>query len=195
MILSAQVAGEVATGRITLAYRRWAKPRVRVGDSFLSTAGIIQITAVEQVDPSTISTVDARSAGAESAAAVLAKLRGPETDPVLRIGLAWVGPDPRVALSNSASLTAEDVEEITRRLERLDRRGAWTQTTLELIRAHPGRRAADLAAGLGLETQPFKLDVRKLKELGLTHSLEVGYRISRRGAAYLDARNPAAEGA
>jgi hypothetical protein len=32
----------------------------------------------------------------------------------------------------------------------------------------------------------FKRDVRKLKELGLTESLEVGYRLSPRGAALLD---------
>ena len=49
------------------------------------------------------------------------------------------------------------------------------------------QRAADLAAGFGRETQPFKLDVRKLKNLGLTLSLEVGYRLSPRGEAYLAA--------
>ena len=32
----------------------------------------------------------------------------------------------------------------------------------------------------------FKRDVRKLKELGLTRSLEVGYELSPRGRAYLD---------
>ena len=49
-------------------------------------------------------------------------------------------------------------------------------------------RAADLAPSLGRETQPFKLDVRKLKNLGQTISLEVGYRLSPRGAAYLRRR-------
>ncbi|WP_237726870.1 hypothetical protein [Rhodococcus jostii] len=52
---------------------------------------------------------------------------------------------------------------------------------------NPGRRAPDLAASLGRETEPFKRDVRKLKNLGLTHSLDVGYRISPRGVAYLAA--------
>jgi hypothetical protein len=56
---------------------------------------------------------------------------------------------------------------------------------LDLIEANPGVRAPDLAERLGLETLPFKRDVRKLKELGLTESLEVGYRISPRGRAYL----------
>ena len=44
---------------------------------------------------------------------------------------------------------------------------------------------ADLAASLGMEKLPFKRDVRKLKELGLTESLPVGYRLSPRGRAYL----------
>jgi ribosomal protein S19E (S16A) len=47
-------------------------------------------------------------------------------------------------------------------------------------------RAGDLADSLGRETPPFKVDVRKLKEMGLTESLEVGYRLSPRGRAVLD---------
>ena len=43
--------------------------------------------------------------------------------------------------------------------------------------------APDLAARLGRETLAFKIDVRKLKALGLTESLEVGYRLSPRGQA------------
>jgi ribosomal protein S19E (S16A) len=38
----------------------------------------------------------------------------------------------------------------------------------------------------GRERHPFKTDVRKLKELGLTESLEVGYRLSPRGQALLE---------
>ena len=55
---------------------------------------------------------------------------------------------------------------------------------LGLIAERPATRAPDLAASLGRETAPFKADVRKLKELGLTESLEVGYRLSPRGRAY-----------
>lgn len=50
-------------------------------------------------------------------------------------------------------------------------------------------RAPGLAAGLGRETPPFKRDVRRLKELGLTRSLEVGYELSPRGRAYLGRRS------
>ena len=34
-----------------------------------------------------------------------------------------------------------------------------------------------------MERDPFKIRVRRLKDLGLTESLDVGYRISPRGAA------------
>jgi hypothetical protein len=56
---------------------------------------------------------------------------------------------------------------------------------LELIAAQPEVRAVELAAELGQEKLPFKRDVRKLKELGLTESLNPGYRLSPRGRAVL----------
>ena len=64
--------------------------------------------------------------------------------------------------------------ELDRRLERLDRasqHGPWTTEVLRAIAERPAVRAPDLAASFGRETLPFKLDVRKLKALGLTLSL------------------------
>jgi DNA-binding IclR family transcriptional regulator len=56
---------------------------------------------------------------------------------------------------------------------------------LRLIGERPGMRAAELAGSLGRDRASFKADVRKLKELGLTESLEAGYRLSPRGRALL----------
>ena len=42
-----------------------------------------------------------------------------------------------------------------------------------------------LSAEMGRERDPFKIDVRKLKNLGLTRSFDVGYELSPRGVAYL----------
>jgi len=60
-------------------------------------------------------------------------------------------------------------------------------SVLTAIQAEPGRRAGDLAEAAGRERLPYKADVRKLKALGLTISLPVGYRVSPRGEAYLHA--------
>ena len=65
--------------------------------------------------------------------------------------------------------------------------GAWTQPTLEAIANSPGTRAGDLAAAQSRETPKFKTDVRKLKAMGLTISLEVGYQLSPRGEVVLEA--------
>jgi hypothetical protein len=77
------------------------------------------------------------------------------------------------------------------RLDRLDatgRHGPWTRQTLRLIADNPGVRAEDLARSVGRDKLPFKLDVRKLKELGLTESLRTGYRLSPRGESVLQKR-------
>ncbi len=50
-----------------------------------------------------------------------------------------------------------------------------------IIAARPGAPARSLAADVGMAPGAFKRQVRKLKELGLTESLEVGYRLSPRG--------------
>jgi hypothetical protein len=121
----------------------------------------------------------------------VADLRGDDSSPTYRVQFHVVAePDPRAVLAASDDLTADDRAEIDRRLDRLDRastHGSWTRAVLECIAARPATRAPDLAASFGRETQPFKLDVRKLKNLGLTISLEKGYRLSPRGEAYLRA--------
>jgi len=94
-------------------------------------------------------------------------------------------------LSRRGSLSRDERQAVRRTLDRLDqlsRLGPWTRGSLVAIRNNPGLRAGDLAASLGHETAWFKTQVRKLKELGLTESLEVGYRLSPRGRAVLSRR-------
>ncbi len=50
--------------------------------------------------------------------------------------------------------------------------------------------STELAAEVGRPRPDFKLDVRKLKKLGLTHSLEVGYELSPRGEEFLRRESP-----
>ncbi len=173
-------------------FRRWKRRQVSAGNTYRTMAGRVVVDEVVQVAPSRIRSVDARAAGYPSVAAAVADLRGTPGDPVflLRLHLAE-DDDPRATLAATAELSTEDVAEITRRLDRLDRasnHGPWTSDTLAIIQRRPAVRAGDLAAELGREMLPFKVDVRKLKNLGLTLSLEVGYRLSPRGAAYLRAR-------
>jgi hypothetical protein len=178
-------------GSITVVFRRWRARQVTAGGIYRTPAGRLAVDAVDIVNPNKIRLADAKAAGYRNAAAVRDDLRGDPADPVYLLRVHPVDdPDPRDVLAHSDKLSAEDIESITARLGRLDKAssyGPWTAETLAIIEERPEVRAPDLAASLGRETMPFKLDVRKLKNLGLTLSLMVGYRLSPRGAAYLRA--------
>ena len=180
----------IADGTITVAFRRWRRPTVVAGRPYRTGGGRIEILSVDVVDPQTINAADAVRAGHASADEVRAQLRDEPEWNVFRIAFRRLDePDPRDVLANTANLSADDIAEINRRLDRLDaasKHGPWTRQTLQLIADCPETRAPDLADSVGRETQPFKLDVRKLKNLGLTLSLNPGYRLSPRGRAYLD---------
>jgi hypothetical protein len=189
MMLSLAVLRGVVEGRVDRAFRRWDRPRVRAGGSQRTSAGVIGFTSVTVVERDSLTAEDAERAGIASLERLLDMLdRRPER-PIYRIGLELVGPDPRVTLRDALP-TPEELVEIEGRLERLDRasrHGPWTLAVLAAIRDHPSTPAAELAASFEREKPAFKLDVRKLKELGLTESLRPGYRLSRRGEAVLRA--------
>jgi hypothetical protein len=171
-----------------MAFRRWKRATVKTGGRLRTPMGELAIDAVERVEPGQITADDVRRAGFADRDALLSSLR-PEGD-LYRISFHLRGPDSRIALRERADLSEEEREQIARRLERMDARsthGPWTAATLAAIAERPAVRAGDLAADMGRERLPFKADVRKLKELGLTESLEVGYRLSPRGRAFLGA--------
>ncbi|MEI4277635.1 hypothetical protein [Klenkia terrae] len=180
---------EVVAGRIDLAFRRWERPRLLVGTRMRTRVGLVEVTSVDQVDPDGLTEDDARRAGATDLAALQRGLAANPDRPVFRVGVRFAGEDPRAVLRRTPP-SAEEVADLQARLDRLDRassNGPWTAATLTIVDAHPERRAPELADELGRPTAEFKRDVRKLKELGLTESLDIGYRLSTRGAAVVDA--------
>ncbi len=179
----------IRDGSVDLAFRRWDRPRLRVGTRMRTRVGLVEVTSVDRVGESSITDRQARRAGSPDRAALLALMAGRADRAIYRIGLRWAGDDPRVALRENDALTDEQRRELTDWLARLDgasRHGPWTAATLAIIARSPAVRAPDLAAELGLETVVFKRNVRKLKERGLTESLDVGYRLAPRGHALLE---------
>lgn len=178
----------IRDGSITLTFRHWKRRQVLAGRRYRTAAGILEVEKVTEVEPASVTDREARKSGYASAAALVADLRDEPGLALFRIQFHLVTePDPRAELAGTDALTPDDVADIERRLARLDRastHGPWTAAVLDAIAEHPGRRAGDLAERFGRETQPFKTDVRKLKNLGLTISLDVGYRLSPRGEAY-----------
>lgn len=192
MLFPKRVWAGLADGSVTVAFRHWKRPTVKAGGTLQSPVGVLAIDSVDRVALRAITVAEARAAGYESRARLLADLakhRAPGTA-LYRITLHHAGEDPRRALRENDHLGPAELEQVRSRLARLDRastHGPWTKDMLELIGANPATLAADLAARRGREKLPFKADVRKLKALGLTESLRVGYRLSARGRAVLRA--------
>jgi hypothetical protein len=173
---------------VTVAYRRWKRPTVAAGGTLLTPVGLLAIDAVDLVDERDLTEDDARAAGSSSLEELRRTLRpGPDRS-LHRIRFRLAGDDPRVALREDDDLDPAARTALRVQLDRWDRAsttGPWTTATLEVIAAAPGAPSRLLAPELHVDQPTLKRRVRQLKGLGLTESLEVGYRLSPRGRRYL----------
>ncbi len=195
MLLSHRERERLADGASHDFFRRWRRPTMKTGGRLRTGVGELSVESVENVGEDDLTDRDAQAAGFAEASELVAALAAHPGN-LYRILLRLAGPDARVLLRTKAALDTAEVAELERRLSKWDAasaHGGWTLPTLRAIAEQPGRRAADLAADLGLERLWFKTQVRKLKELGLTESLEIGYRLSPRGQALLANLNARAE--
>lgn len=179
----------IRDGSVTIAYRRWKWPTVVAGGTLLSPVGLLAIDAVDVVDEGELTEHEARAAGSASLEELRRTLRSGPDRSLHRIRFHLAGDDPRVALRADDDLDPAARVEIEERLGRWDRAsagGPWTSATLRAIAAAPGTPSRLLAPELDVDQPTFKRRVRQLKGLGLTESLEVGYRLSPRGRRLLD---------
>lgn len=184
MLMRREVLEAIRRGEIDLQFRRWRRPSVKPGGTLMTALGVLSIGAIDSVRPEDVTDSEARRAGFADARDFLAWLDRTTPGELNRIEVRFLGEDPRVALRRQADLGDDELRAIGARLDAMDRRstvGPWTARAMELIARHPGQLAERLAAEMGLPKQPFKERIRRLKAMGLTESLETGYRLSPRG--------------
>jgi hypothetical protein len=176
-------------GSITVALRRWRRSQVVAGHQYRTGEGMVLAEAVDVITTTDITPELAQAAGFPDVQAAVADLRGDPGLPLYCVRFrALDGPDPRDELAATAAVTDDETAAIAARLARMDaasKRGPWTGAVLAEIAERPAVSSVYLAETLNWERFDFKLHVRRLKALGLTISLDVGYRLSPRGAAYL----------
>lgn len=178
----------VAAGKLTISYRLWKTPKVREGKTYATGfGGAYHIRKVTQVRAGDVTRAQARAAGCDSVEA-LWELVGHHTrttvkpDMILtRLELSFVEEAPQ-----KETLSVEDALAGLARLDKASKRGPWTEAALRLIEQNPRVLAATLAREFGMPKLDFKVDIRKLKKLGLTISHPIGYELSELGLEVLD---------
>ena len=192
MLFTSDALPGLADGTITLTFRTWTRAQAKVGGRYRTGGLLLEVIAVSQVSPAAITDADALRAGSSSGNALRERLKAQGHDGrVWRVEFRCVGEDDRIARRNDDALNPESLARLQARLKRMDdasSTGAWTEKTLQLIASEPGVVSTRLAQRMKMERQAFKINVRKLKELGLTESLEIGYRLSPLGEAFMKLR-------
>lgn len=191
MLIRQTVLNAIKRGEIDLQFRRWTRRQVKTGGTLTTRVGVLRIGSVDVVEPTSVTDNEIVRSGFADRAEFDAWYDKMEAGELYRIDLGWDGEDPRIALRRKSKLDAGELAEIDATLDRFDARGGigpWTTAFLDKIEKNPARLAEELGRELGLDKRPFKARVRKLKALGLTESLEVGYRLSPRGKAVLKHR-------
>lgn len=189
MLFREKTLAAIRSGRVKVAYRRWKRPTVKAGGTLLTDIGLLHIDAVEEVLASAITEAAARESGFPSRAALVQEL-DKRPGVLYRIRFHYGGEDPRIALRENGEVGKEELEKILKKLQGLDERspyGPWTKRALGIIDQRPAEKAAHLAEALRIDKDWLKTSIRKLKNMGLTESLEIGYRLSPRGETVLQA--------
>jgi hypothetical protein len=187
VLLNRDTAEGIANGSITLVLRRWDAPRAKVGGTQRTVAGTIRVDDItEHPGGYRVTAAQARAAGYPDAKTAHKELDRRPARHTYVIAVSYLAPDERPELASDDRLSDADVSAISARLDRWDAATEpWTRQYLKMIGDNEAVRAPDLAARVGLDVPRFKRRVRQLKGLGLTISLDVGYRLSPRGRAYL----------
>lgn len=186
MLFRRETLEGIAGGKVTVAFRRWKRPTVKTGGRVRTAAGVVRIGEIVTCDATKLKEGDAVAAGFASLAALHDMLGPDDGNPVYRIALYGIEPDTRVELRGEAQPTEAEWADIRGRFARWEKSApGYFTAILNAIAEKPAVAAGELASLLGAERLKFKQDVRKLKELGLTESLDVGYRLSPRGETVL----------
>src|SRR5262245_16157631 len=188
MLFQRRFHESIRSGEITCSVRIWQRPHVEAGARYAFAPGAIVVDEIRETRLDDITPELARRSGFPSLVDLLKTAKHGSGERVFVIDFHYDGKTGAPPSPKTGRVSAEELAELVQRLEAMDRRskiGAWTLQTLRTIEARPGVLAAKLARSLGRPRDEFKRDVRKLKVLGLTFSLEIGYRLTPKGEALL----------
>ncbi|WP_051959841.1 ASCH domain-containing protein [Sphingobacterium sp. ML3W] len=178
----------IKSGKITFAFRKWQKSSVKCGSLLHTSVGLVEIGKIETISENDITEQDAIQAGFTDKQQLLKSFTPNSKGTIFKISVSYHSADPRIKLREKMQLSEQGFTVLKKKLERLDnysKQGYWTNKVLLTIKDNPNLHAIGIAKLTGFEKEWLKLNIRKLKNLGLTISHNVGYELSPLGNEYL----------
>src|SRR5262249_34018480 len=127
MLFERRLREGIHDGSITLAFRRWRRLQATVGGRYRTGLDLVEVVAIDEVGPASISPGDAGRAGYGGIEELRADLRGDAALPLYRLELRRLDdPDPRTTLATSSEISEKDAAEVARRLARPGTAGRGT---------------------------------------------------------------------
>ncbi len=182
----------IKSGKINLAFRKWQKAFVKTGSLLHTTIGLVKIQNIEVVHESDITEKDVCNAGYTERSQLLKSLDNKVMGSIFKISISYHSADPRIRLREQTELSEQQYENLKKKLERLDKyskQGRWTEKIMFTIKENPNLHAIGIAKLTGHEKEWLKLNIRKLKNMGLTISHNIGYELSPLGGQFLSRSN------
>jgi hypothetical protein len=179
----------IKSGEITLAFRKWQKVSVNSGSLLHTSIGLVEIGDIQVVNEVDITESDAQQSGFTDKKHLLKSFGKNSSGTIFQISVRYHSPDPRIKLREQTELSDQHFMDLKKKLERLDnysKQGHWTNKVLLTIKDNPNLHAIGISKLTGFEKDWLKLNIRKLKNLGLTMSHHIGYEVSPLGNKYLD---------
>ena len=189
MLFKTKFSTLIKSKKLETAIRKWTRPTVKENGTLITAAGQLRITSVKKIKYNEITDREIIEAGYANRKELDRELDRKTAGEIYRIKFKLEGDDPRIKLREHEDLSDVELDTLRKKFQALDARSeikGWPLRILEAIDKEPGVLAIQLAKKLGYEKMWFKLHVRKLKNLGLTISLERGYKISPRGKVFLE---------
>ena len=188
MLIKQAQLEKIRIGQISLIFRKWKKKIINKGTLLKTSIGQVEILDIKEISSTEISVKDTHEAGYEKLSDLLETLNS-YPGKLFKIGVRYHSQDPRIILRNKSTLDKVEFDQIKLKLQRLDKyskHGDWTILVLHAILENPKLKSGDLAFIVDKERVWLKTNIRKLKNVGLTISHEVGYSISPLGKIFLE---------
>ncbi len=189
MLFKTKFSALIKAQKIETAIRKWTRPTVKENGTLITAAGQIRIISVKKIKYNEITDKEIIEAGYANRKELDHELDRRSVGEIYRIQFKLEREDPRIKLREDENFSDVELDALQKKWQALDARSTtkgWPLRILEAINKEPGLPAIQHAKKLGYEKMWFKLHVRKLKNLGLTISLERGYKISPRGKVFLE---------